>query len=115
MAMTATAVWTSAPLRKVFDVALGSSNDSGTLGIAHGIDFSDVGAASVSRLLTVTIMPLSTIANNGNGQAPWSIYSVNSQSVVLNLAFSSGVFSNSNGVIAGVLRVEILRVHSIQG
>ena len=107
MALTATAVWTSAPLRKIFDVSL-ISQDSGALSIAHGIDFSDVGAASVSRLLMVTLMPLTSTGT----PSPWSVYSVDSQSVVLNLAWSSADFS-FGGLTA--LRVQIQRVHSIQG
>jgi len=112
MALTATAVWTSAPLRKIFDVSL-ISQDSGALSIAHGIDFADVGAGSVSRLLTVTLMPMST---NGN-PAPWSVYSVDSQSVVLHLAWSSANFSvgGAGGAGAAVLRVQIQRIHSFQG
>jgi hypothetical protein len=111
MAISAAAVYTNAPLRSVFDVTVGASNDSGTVAIPHGISFADVGSGSVPNLLTVTLQPMCSL-----GVAPWTIVSVNSTSVVLSLMLGSTAWSGVGAGTSGAqLRVEVLRVHSIQG
>jgi hypothetical protein len=108
MAITAVAQYTSAPLRKVFDISLGSSGDTGSLVIPHGISFSDVGTASVNQLMTVHQMQL------GNTIGQWIVASVDATNVTLSLLSSYGA-NYSVGMGGVVNRVEVLRVHSIQG
>ena len=111
MALSAAVVYTNAPLRSVFDVTVGASNDLGSLAIPHNISFSDVGSASVPNLLTVTLQPMCSL-----GVALWTIVSINSQSVVLSLMSSGTAMSGGGAGVGGAqLRVEVLRVHSIQG
>ena len=124
---TAVAVYTNTPLRKVFDITLGSTGgtaggDTGSIAVPHGINFTDFAGTVVGSASSVPInaaaplytevfcAPYGASAAAARGAVPW-IDSIDGTNV--NIGFMP---SNPAGVFnAGVVRMQVQRVHSIQG
>lgn len=107
---TAAAVYTTPPLRKVYDVLLATGGSAGgdtnTIAIAHGIDFTD-NLTAASRQVQVVAVPQSNAATTPayGAIADWIVDATN-----LTIAFyAPGAFA------AGNVRLHIQRVHSFQG
>lgn len=110
---TAASVYTNPPLRKVYDITLGSTGgtaggDTATIAVAHGIDFTDNTVASaIARQFQVNAVPYGTAP--AYGAVPY--YTVDATNV--NIGFMP---SDTLGVFtAGVVRCHFQRVHSVQG
>jgi len=101
---TTRAIYTAGAYRKLFEVDVSASNDSGSYAVAHGIDFSDIATSLVNNFLRVIIEPISAAGANALACKTGA----NSVSLTMSNAVSGTVMSGSSGI-----RLHVERVHSI--
>lgn len=108
---TTRAVYTAGAYRKVFEVDISASNDSGSYNIAPGIDFSDIASSLIPNFLRVIIEPISVAGATAlAARTATSAFSAsnNSVSITMSNAVSGAAASGSSAI-----RLHVERVHSI--
>lgn len=101
---TTRAIYTAGAYRKLFEVDISASNDSGSFAVAHGIDFSDIASSLVNNFLRVIIEPISA----AGATALAAKTGANSVSLTMSNAVSGVAASGSSAI-----RLHVERVHSI--
>lgn len=102
--VVAASVFTTPPLRKVWDVTLSATNDNAAVVIPHGIDFTDVGTAFPPVLTEIFAKPYGASAVAASVAVPF-VSAIDGTNVTMGF----------NPTQVGVVRVHIQRMHTIQG
>jgi len=103
--VAAASVFTTPPLRKVWDVALTAAGDTAAVVIPHGINFTDVGTAFPPVLTEIIARPYGASAVAASVAVPY-VSAIDGTNVTMGFTAIAA---------AGNVRVHIQRMHTIQG